>query len=383
MVSRSSSSDPVPPLASRRRLAAAIDRPLLARRRGDELARIPSSLEDLVRSSDVPLVVLDLESETILLGNDQAAGVLGVKTESLPGNSAFDFVAPEQRPQAEAALRALAVGALIGYQAVRGFGPSGSATRNMGIWVNALNANGTRFGLVSFASVDGASAPFKPITALAGAPVPGQMVLGTVDSDWRINGVSQDIEQMLGFTTEELRGAPVLGAIHPEDVTSFLAAVEHARVGHRTVWVGSRLRAKSGEWRPVAAVLAALTETVPPALAFAFVSSGARDAEGSAVGDGELSRLEGDLLRIATDLRACGTVTRMRREPDPTQFPVLSRLTTREWEILVRLLNGERVPSIASDLFVSPSTVRHHLSSIFSKFEVHSQAELIRHLRPH
>jgi PAS domain S-box-containing protein len=247
------------------------------------------------------------------------------------------------------------------------------------VWVNALDTNGTRVGLVSFASVDGLSTPFTPITALAKVPVPGQMVLGTVDSDWRISAVSDDIEEMLGLTAEELRGAPVLGAFHPEDVTSFLAAVEHARVGHRTVWVGARLRAKSGGWRPVSAVLAALSEARPPPLAFAFVSSSAGDDD--SVGQGERARLEGELLRIATELRACGTVTRMPHGPDPSHSPALSRLTTREWEVLVRLVNGDRVQSIAADLFVSQSTVRHHLSSIFSKFEVHSQAELIRRLR--
>jgi DNA-binding CsgD family transcriptional regulator len=59
----------------------------------------------------------------------------------------------------------------------------------------------------------------------------------------------------------------------------------------------------------------------------------------------------------------------------------LSRLTAKEWEILVRLMDGHRVPSIAADLFISQSTVRHHLSSIFAKVGVHSQDELIRLLR--
>lgn len=63
------------------------------------------------------------------------------------------------------------------------------------------------------------------------------------------------------------------------------------------------------------------------------------------------------------------------------RFPALSRLTTREWEILVLLLEGERVAAIATDLYVSQSTVRNHLSSIFSKLGVHSQAELIHRLR--
>jgi two-component system nitrate/nitrite response regulator NarL len=56
-------------------------------------------------------------------------------------------------------------------------------------------------------------------------------------------------------------------------------------------------------------------------------------------------------------------------------------LTVRQWEILTRLLRGERVPTIASELFVSQSTVRNHLSAIFERFGVHSQPELLALLR--
>jgi DNA-binding NarL/FixJ family response regulator len=57
-----------------------------------------------------------------------------------------------------------------------------------------------------------------------------------------------------------------------------------------------------------------------------------------------------------------------------------ARLTLREREVLERLMDGQRVAWIAADLFVSASTVRDHLSSIFRKVGVHSQAELIRRL---
>jgi len=93
------------------------------------------------------------------------------------------------------------------------------------------------------------------------------------------------------------------------------------------------------------------------------------------------SRLEADLLRIATELRADRVVPGSGHVPDAEHSPALSRLTAKEWEILVRLMDGHRVPSIAADMFISQSTVRHHLSSIFAKVGVHSQDELIRLLR--
>jgi DNA-binding NarL/FixJ family response regulator len=59
----------------------------------------------------------------------------------------------------------------------------------------------------------------------------------------------------------------------------------------------------------------------------------------------------------------------------------LQGLTTRQWEVITLLLQGKRVPTIAGELYISQSTVRNHLSAIFTKFEVHSQPELLEALR--
>jgi DNA-binding NarL/FixJ family response regulator len=59
----------------------------------------------------------------------------------------------------------------------------------------------------------------------------------------------------------------------------------------------------------------------------------------------------------------------------------ISRLTPREAEIVEMLLAGDRVPHIASTLYLSQATVRNHLSSVFHKVRVSSQQELIALLR--
>jgi DNA-binding NarL/FixJ family response regulator len=93
------------------------------------------------------------------------------------------------------------------------------------------------------------------------------------------------------------------------------------------------------------------------------------------------------LVRVRTELADWRSVTALfagttnEDPPAETSIRVLSRLTAREREVVVRLMDGERVPGIAADLFLSQSTVRNHLSSIFRKVGVHSQAELIRVLR--
>ena len=58
-------------------------------------------------------------------------------------------------------------------------------------------------------------------------------------------------------------------------------------------------------------------------------------------------------------------------------LPGLSNLTTRELEVLSRLLDGDRAPAIAAELFLSQGTVRNHLGSIFSKVGVTSQQQLL------
>jgi DNA-binding NarL/FixJ family response regulator len=59
----------------------------------------------------------------------------------------------------------------------------------------------------------------------------------------------------------------------------------------------------------------------------------------------------------------------------------LSELSTRELDVVGRLVSGDRVPAIAKALYISQSTVRNHLSSAFSKLRVASQQELIALLR--
>lgn len=71
----------------------------------------------------------------------------------------------------------------------------------------------------------------------------------------------------------------------------------------------------------------------------------------------------------------------LRAESRLAELAGLSRLTTRELDIVGRLLRGDRVPAIAETLFLSQSTVRNHLSSVFGKLRVSSQQQLLDLLR--
>lgn len=58
-----------------------------------------------------------------------------------------------------------------------------------------------------------------------------------------------------------------------------------------------------------------------------------------------------------------------------------SGLSSREIEVFELIAEGYRVSTVARELFVSPSTVRNHLSAIFRKLGVSSQAQLLERLR--
>ena len=88
--------------------------------------------------------------------------------------------------------------------------------------------------------------------------------------------------------------------------------------------------------------------------------------------------LEETLLRVSAELESCGITTRLISAPTQDELlPELRSLTRRENEILWHLRRGKRVPSIARQLHISPSTVRNHLKSIFRKLDVGSQTELL------
>jgi len=60
---------------------------------------------------------------------------------------------------------------------------------------------------------------------------------------------------------------------------------------------------------------------------------------------------------------------------DPGPPPETGTLTAREREVLACLVRGARNEEIAAALFVSPATIKTHLSSIYAKLEVRSRQE--------
>jgi DNA-binding NarL/FixJ family response regulator len=61
----------------------------------------------------------------------------------------------------------------------------------------------------------------------------------------------------------------------------------------------------------------------------------------------------------------------------------IARLTNREREIVALVGEGLKNAEIAERLFISPKTVRHHLSSVFTKLDVPDRLKLIVYAYQH
>ena len=76
--------------------------------------------------------------------------------------------------------------------------------------------------------------------------------------------------------------------------------------------------------------------------------------------------------------RVLGFFADARARPRAPAFP---ELTEREREILEFIAAGTRNADIARKLFISPKTVRNHISNIFSKLQVADRADAIARAR--
>jgi PAS domain S-box-containing protein len=207
-------------------------------------------------------------------------------------------------------------------------------------------------------------------------PVSG-LVVGAFDADWCIRRVSLDIEAVLGYSLAEAVGSSLIHIVHPDDVAQFLDTAAHCLAEGAAAGAELRVAHRDGAWRAAHIVIAPVA---PGYLRFGFAIAVQRaDVAGPAF---RVADLERALWRIAQEVEGAGVAAGFARLPDTASVPGLEYLSGRQWEIMTKLLAGERAPTIARTLHISQSTVRNTLSDIFAKLHVHSQEELLRVLRP-
>jgi DNA-binding NarL/FixJ family response regulator len=65
---------------------------------------------------------------------------------------------------------------------------------------------------------------------------------------------------------------------------------------------------------------------------------------------------------------------------DADMLDRLRDLTSREREVLRRLVQAERITQIASGLGIADQTVRNHVANIYSKLHIHTRIEIVRYI---
>ena len=341
-----------------------------AERSGHEMRGRESEMRQAVSACEFPLAVWDLLTEILYLANDAAADLAGVPVEGLIGRRVDDVLAPKAAFEATVAvMRAGAVEDVrVHRQVVRTDGETVAVT----IWTRTADLDSQKCG-ISLLIADAERERFGRDPGQPWRDI-GYAAVGVADASWRILRVSADVTQILGGSPGDWVGRSIPPLIDPADAERLPAPRMLGTTGPATAH-NIRVRDHDGGWVHVCVLAAPTGSDDPPDVAFAIV------AQRPSTPADRVAELELRLRQIAAEVRAAGVLENIGDLPAVTDFPQLGKLTTRQWEILSRLLRGERVPTIAADLFLSQSTVRNHLSAIFERFVVHSQPELLSLLR--
>jgi DNA-binding CsgD family transcriptional regulator len=192
-----------------------------------------------------------------------------------------------------------------------------------------------------------------------------------LDDRWRVAHAGPTTGWLFGRQSADLVGSSLLDLAHPADLPAMLLAFARATC-EVTAVVRVRVRQHDGGWRSIRTVLAA--RRADPSFPFSLAAAapgGEWDSED------DVAQIAGHLRRIASQIETAGALAPLMQTVETMAIPDGTELSGRQWEIAKRLVRGQRVATIADELFLSRSTVRNHLSAIFRRFGVHSQAELL------
>jgi PAS domain S-box-containing protein len=322
---------------------------------------------EAVDRSAMTVVEMDLATLRIAGASEAAAAFVGLDRRQLVGRLISDFVEGEPT----GAVPLLATGRLDGFEAPRQIRRADGSVVPAYVWAHVLGlARPARYAAAFL--VD--AAPTQPSLRLA-SPGSGQKIIGTVDDEWRIDRISQEVGAVLGYRPKDLAGKLPLSSVNPHDLPQVLSGLAHVHATGRGAVVRLRVRRADGTWVWCRAYLSAMGEA--PRFAFTL-----RPLTQEKIPDAErLSALESRLARIAQEVRAVAFPVPSTEAPVLADIPELANLTSREWQTLSLFADGGRVAGMAEQLGLSQSTVRNHLSAIFRKVDVGSQAELLTRLR--
>lgn len=331
----------------------------------NELAAEPSlaQLIDAVRNCQFPSLLLEVPSVRILAWSPLAQMLLEPGGEVIAGRDFEDFTVDSPT----GAMALLATGRLDGYEARRVLRGTHEPVKTT-VWLRSIKSTGPR---------QYALALLIPLSGVLGDALkrpngmPTEVVMGSTDAHLTVDRISMGVDAVLEYSPHEVIGQSLLRLIAADDVPKLLGALAYSS----STGMGSSLPLGVQLFgSPVRERQTLLLPLVPTStFAFAFLDEkDSLDSLNSGLAMNQALWQFDETIRAA----AASRMAREHRWP-----PGMNRLTVREMEIVTRIMNGDRVPTIASDLFLSQSTVRNHLSSVFEKLNVSSQQELVHLLR--
>jgi DNA-binding NarL/FixJ family response regulator len=313
------------------------------------------------------LGLVDLTDMRVEAVSNAVSDVLGLPVDRIVGRKAEEVIDARDRPGATAALEALRTGAIDFYRAYRG-GAGITAPRRICAWVRRLDLSGRPHAFVRFGDPHLPPGPwptgvdvFENAVAIAVTDGHGVVQTASVYADVGDN-----------YSLDDIIGVRLVPSSKIENLVT-LSEWRTARIEGVSIAYAAPVRNSEGDTEELEAIATALAGT--PGWLVVLVQMeplpSTREAE-----------LEGHLWRIAAELEASGILMRADRTPGLSLARIgeAASLTPRQWEVLRRVTAGQRVPTIARELYVSQSTVRNHLAAIFQRFGVHSQADLLARL---
>ena len=324
-----------------------------------------SDLRTAITTAGLAVGLVDLSDCTIASISEPWLSHLGRTADSVIGQPAVDLIR-DDKDAATQVLTSMRDGAITAYVARREFDAPPGVEPMGTVWVRSFHIGERHYAFVQAAP--GSEDSVSPVARQLGRD-PIKMAIGTINPDFTITAMSRDITGVLGVAPEDLVGKVLLNVVARRDVAALLAASDG--LAHQAVALRIHLQNQDDEWVQVCCILTSLAGN--PDCCFILVPDADEDPSGSRV-----TELEHHLWTIAAIVEASGVLQGVGPMRDMTAVPQANNLTTRQWEILARLVRGERVPAIAAELYLSQSTVRNHLSAIFKRFGVHSQSELLK-----
>ncbi|MBV9098608.1 MAG: PAS domain S-box protein [Frankiaceae bacterium] len=319
-------------------------------------------LASIVEHASLPAVLLHVPDAEILAVSAEAARLLGTPPDELVGRNVEEYAADSPGD----VLGLIASGRLAGFESERQLRRADGEVEPLQVWVRAVEPE---------PPVDAAVVVLWPSGGRAWSYLPGPLeesrrfVVGTVDAELQIERISDDVG-VLGYAPAEALGGPFLRLFDVSSAADVLHGV--AEAARTRLGVGLRVHVRAHGEPGIGDLM---LRPLNPAPSFAFSVCLGRSPE-----DLPPTLTPAGIERMGGNLHAL-SIADMLADTGDHHASGLQRLTTRELDIVARLLHGDRVPAIAKAVYLSQGTVRNHLSNVFQKLGVGSQQELIELFR--